>query len=176
MKILIIFFKILFLVFVSIGLLSCEKKPEQRNGIALAHLIDGDTIKAIKELDKAINDKPEYIDAHINRAKIYSALHNYDFALDDFEHVLKIEPNNFEAIKGRGLINLELKQYEHAIKDFNAAISKIKNDPKLFLFRAYSFFEIDLLIMACEDWQSAAELGSKEAEKYLSEYCTQTME
>ena len=48
-------------------------------------------------------------------------MNQYQYSLDDIKITLTLEPRHFGALSGQALNYIELKQYEKAIKSYEAA-------------------------------------------------------
>ena len=83
--------------------------------------------KAIEYLNKAIELKPDYEDAYVNRGIAYSNLQKYDEAMADYTKAIKLEPNDSGAYINRGIAYTNLQKSDDAIADFTNAIN-IKPD------------------------------------------------
>ena len=121
-------FFILFLLISDISL--CQSFEEfYNNGSKMA--IAQDFIGAIEQFNKAIELKPNFARAYLNRAFIHSKLGNYKESINDYTFYLKLKPEDPDILNNRGIIYKELGNYKAALNDFNNAIS-IDNDNALF--------------------------------------------
>ena len=59
---------------------------------------------------------------HYGQAERYLELNHFDQATLEFEEVLKIDPESFEAHTGIGFIYIQLGKYDQALASFNKAI------------------------------------------------------
>lgn len=78
--------------------------------------------EAILLLNKAIEKKPAFLGAYINRGANKSALGKQKEAIKDYEKVIKIAPDNVFAIFNKANNLKRLKEYEEAIIFYNKAI------------------------------------------------------
>ena len=69
-------------------------------------------------LDKAIQLDPLYESAFMNRAIIYWRTKNYDLALENFNHAIRLNPNNAKAYLIRAQCNYNLGKKNRAQYDF----------------------------------------------------------
>ncbi|MDP4266599.1 MAG: tetratricopeptide repeat protein [Bacteroidota bacterium] len=74
----------------------------------------GDTLKAIENIKTAIEQKPDYYDANLMLAKIYSAKKN-KLAIDYYNSALNINPKSIEVLYGLGLFYQNNNQINKAI-------------------------------------------------------------
>ena len=73
------------------------------------------SIKARKFAQKAIIANPESEDGYLTLAKLYARDARETLALELFEKVLQLNPQNLEALKGFGLIILKSRQAKKAV-------------------------------------------------------------
>ena len=83
---------------------------------------------AISNLNKAIELKPDFVDAYYLRGLVYALQEEYDEAIADFEKVIELDPNHTEAeaalggsYAGRGAGYALQGDYDEAIGDFEMA-------------------------------------------------------
>lgn len=100
---------------------SCKTASDYHNEAANLWKEDKYT-ESILLLDKAIEKKPNFIKALIDRGLCKIQLRNYKAAIFDFETVLSINPKNTLAIFQIGVCNYELKEYQKAVENFNKAL------------------------------------------------------
>jgi glycosyltransferase involved in cell wall biosynthesis len=77
---------------------------------------------ALESFDRAIELKPDYADAHSNRANALQARREYVAALESYDKAILLDPANAEAHNNRGSALHALKQYEAALESFDKAI------------------------------------------------------
>jgi Tfp pilus assembly protein PilF len=70
----------------------------------------GDTEEAIKELQKAVSLRPDFIPAHAALARAYIVKHDYDHAAMEFKRIIALNPRDEDAYYRLGLIYLGQKQ------------------------------------------------------------------
>jgi tetratricopeptide (TPR) repeat protein len=103
--------------------------PHLRLGVALAH--DGNYPAAVRELSKAVALDPQDLQAHYYLALVYSSLHDFVKAAEQYEFILKRmsleEPKNAELFSYLGQLYYSQGQEEKAIEQFEKVL---KIDPK----------------------------------------------
>jgi membrane associated rhomboid family serine protease/Tfp pilus assembly protein PilF len=92
----------------------------------VGHLQLGDTDEAIKELQKAISLRPDFIPTHAALARAYIVKHDYDHAAMEFERIIALNPRDEDAYYRLGLIYLGQKQPSKAEDVFRQVL---KIDP-----------------------------------------------
>ena len=100
-----------------------------RRGYRLTELLaQGSLLMARKELNRAyeifsqiILVDPNWSEAWNKRATVLYLLGRYQQSQKDIDEVLKRENRHFGALSGQGLVHTKLKNYEKAIKSYQAA-------------------------------------------------------
>lgn len=72
---------------------------------------------------KAVNLKPNSIEARFGYVKPLSVLENWDKVLDQYKAILKADQQNTQANYWVGMISYNRKQYDEAIKYFNKVVA-----------------------------------------------------
>ena len=62
-----------------------------------------------------------WAEAWNKRATVLYMLGEYQKSQDDIDKVLKLEPRHFGALAGQGLVNIQLKNFEKAIRSYKQA-------------------------------------------------------
>ena len=78
--------------------------------------------KAIMHYSRALELKPDYVDAYNARGMIYAMWNKVDLALKDFGRAIKLQPDYFAAYLNRGGVHRNDGRYEQALKDFDKVI------------------------------------------------------
>ena len=81
----------------------------------------GELEKSYKIFSKIINLAPEWAEGWNRRATVLYLMGRYQDSLDDIDEVLKRESRHFGALSGQGLVHIQLKNYEKAIKSYEKA-------------------------------------------------------
>jgi tetratricopeptide (TPR) repeat protein len=107
-----------------------QKSPHKARAhycLGYAYFNKGDFNKALPDFNEAINIKPDYIEALINRGIIYFEESKLSQALADYNKVIKMDDNVAEAYYNRGDVYLKLNDLALAKNDYNLAV---KLNPK----------------------------------------------
>ncbi|MBX9942064.1 MAG: tetratricopeptide repeat protein [Candidatus Obscuribacterales bacterium] len=103
------------------------------------HAILGDQLKALSDLDEAVQFDDSYAPAYNNRAWLRAQKGSLSDALADVNKALELSPKMAEAYDTRGSINLALKNLEAAIKDFDASIECNPKYAEAYFHRALAY-------------------------------------
>ncbi len=87
----------------------------------------GDYQGAIADYNQAINIKPDYADAYLNRGNAKKNLGDKQGAIADYNQAINIKPDYADAYNNRGIAKKNLGDKQGAIADYNQAIN-IKPD------------------------------------------------
>ena len=77
--------------------------------------------KAIEIFTDVIDLDPSWAEAWNKRATVYYMIGEFEKSQADINKVLELESRHFGALAGQGLVNIELKNYEKAIKSYQQA-------------------------------------------------------
>ena len=81
----------------------------------------GELEVAYKIFSTIIESAPDWAEGWNKRATVLYLMGRYQESLKDINEVLKRESRHFGALSGQGLVQTELKNYEKAIKSYQAA-------------------------------------------------------
>ena len=82
---------------------------------------NGQFKKAINIFSKVIDLDPSWAEAWNKRATVMYMIGEFQKSQQDIYKVLELENRHFGALAGQGLVNIELKNYEKAIKSYENA-------------------------------------------------------
>jgi tetratricopeptide (TPR) repeat protein len=160
----------LFITIVIFILSSCSKSNPDffyKNGNAKYQLKDFNG--AIKDLDKAIELKPAFMQAYHTRAMCYGELKIYDKALNDFNTAIELNPNFKNAYLNRAYyVKVNSGDYIGAIEDYNKFILLNKDGNNAFALnnRGFAKFYLNDTIGALKDIQSSISIDSTNSYAY----------
>ena len=91
--------------------------------------------KAISIFTDAIELDPTWAEAWNKRATVLYMIGEYQKSQNDIDRVLELEKRHFGALAGQGLVNIQLQNYEKAIKSYQMAeeIYPAMKSPKLMI-------------------------------------------
>jgi len=86
-------------------------------------LMDEDKVtEAVLRFDDAIGNKPDFVDAYVQRAEARRRLVQYELSLEDCNKIIELKPDEPRGYNCRGFGRQLLKQYDASLPDFNEAI------------------------------------------------------
>ena len=77
--------------------------------------------RAIDVFTEAIELDPNWAEAWNKRATVFYMVGEFQKSQKDIDKVLKLEKRHFGALAGQGLVNIQLRNYEKAIKSYQMA-------------------------------------------------------
>ena len=80
----------------------------------------GELNVAYKVFSEIIDTDPDWAEGWNKRATVLYIMGKYQDSLNDIDEVLKRESRHFGALSGQGLVQIKLKNYEKAIKSYQA--------------------------------------------------------
>jgi Flp pilus assembly protein TadD len=124
---------------------------------------------ALDAFNKSIELNPDHAKAYAWRGITYANLGNHQQTIKDFDRVIELNPNDSTAYSSRGVTHNVLGNYQQAIKDFDRAIELNPNDSYAYAWRGNTHIKLGNSSQGTKDLQISAQMGNKEAQKYLSE-------
>ena len=96
---------------------------------------DQNYIKAKDIFTEVINLDQNWAEAWNKRATVLYLLGEFEKSQNDIDQVLNLEQRHFGALAGQGLVNIQLKNYEKAIRSYEQAqeIYPAMRSPKIMI-------------------------------------------
>jgi tetratricopeptide (TPR) repeat protein len=113
---------------------------------------------SLKNFDKSLSiDSSKNAMAYNNRGALffYSGDNNNEKALADYSRSIKIDPKDEYAFYNRGIVYLNLMQYQNAIDDLSTSIKLKHKQNKAYYDRGVSYYNIDEYKKAAKDFSKA---------------------
>jgi tetratricopeptide (TPR) repeat protein len=102
-----------------------------------------------------------------NRGIAYAAKDQYDRAIEDFDHAIRLNPNDAGAFVARGRAYALKDQYDRAIEDFDHAIRLSPFDARAFVVRGIAYAAKNQYDHAIEDYDRAIRLNPNDARAFV---------
>ena len=103
---------------------------------------DGKHDLALADIDKFIKQFPQMPQAHILRALIYRIKDDVPKQLEDLDIAINYQPGNPGLLKWRAGLQLDVKEYNKAKKDAEAAIL-FQDDPEAEAYLAFAYYNLN---------------------------------
>ena len=114
--------------------------------------------QTLASLTATLQQNPQDIDAHIERGFLYLQLNQNLAAIDDYNAVIKIDPNHALAYNNRAIAKTHLRDNWGAYLDYTQAIKIRPNQPMTHNYRAVVRQRLGDCKGAIADLRIAAEL------------------
>jgi tetratricopeptide (TPR) repeat protein len=98
-------------------------------GLGKALALQGKARDAITPLTTVIAADPKNAEAYRFRGLSYSALYKNKQALDDLQHAIELNPDDYESFFTLGIVHLRHEDYQNAVDEFGRAIEHYKPKP-----------------------------------------------
>ena len=104
-------------------------------------------IKAVDIFSKVIDLDPSWAEAWNKRATVMYMIGEFQKSQQDINKVLELEKRHFGALAGQGLVNIELKNYEKAMKSYENAqkIYPLMKSPDIMINRIEVLIKKELI-------------------------------
>jgi len=125
---------------------------------ALALLEKGDTVLAVEDLKRTVDQDQTFYDAYVELGELYS-LRKDPVAVDYLKNAIKIKPDSREAMYMLGMFYQENGRYEEALETY-ARLEKVDST-----FKAASFNTGYIYLVYLHDFNKAADYFSESLKK-----------
>jgi tetratricopeptide (TPR) repeat protein len=126
---------------------------------------------AIKDYDKSIKEDKANKDAFYNRGTCQLALKEFKSAMTDFNKTIELDPKFAKAYYSRATVFVSQEKYAEALPDLDKTIELDPTIPNVLTLRGQIRAQTGNKKGACEDFNQAKQIGDKQADKYLSQFC-----
>jgi len=132
---------------------------------AAALSASGQTDKALADYNAAIKADPKSSLAFLGRGVLLAVRkRSYDRAIEDFDKVLVLEPDNVEALISRGDAFSQLGDSGRAMVDLNRAVALAPNNAIVLLTRGQAEGRRNNLAGAARDYRAALKVDPRDAD------------
>lgn len=150
---------------------------EPRNVAALqfrgsSYGASGNTEAAAKDFKLILETEPDNLHGLFNLGVAYKEANLLNEAIETFSRLISKKPDFPNAYFERGFSYGKMGLFPQAKMDMDASIKYQPQHGPSYFFRGRSFEAGGDMFAACEDWKKAMELGTKEAESFYYQRCT----
>lgn len=121
---------------------------------------------ALSDYSKAIELKPDYVEAYNNRGAIHSRLQDFSSAIRDQSKAIELAPTLAEAYSNRGNALMGRHDYAQAVVDYSKAINLNPHYIDAYFNRGLAYKELGRWPEALQDLSRILELKPDEAEAF----------
>ena len=140
-----------------------KKKAKIYHNRGTAYSKKGDSDRAIKDYNKAIELNPQYAPTFNNRGNEYSKKGDPDRAIKDCDKAIELNPQYANAFTNRGNAYSNKGDLDCAIQDYNRAIELNPQDALTFTNRGNAYNNQGDSDRAIQDYNKAIELNPQDA-------------
>ena len=123
---------------------------------------------AVKDFTHCLKERPEYVDALINRGAAYYDLGEYDLGLVDLDKAIQLDTTRPNAYLNRGNIYVEFKRNKDAISDYGKALALDANYTKAYINRGLTFYDLNRYAKGVVDFDTALRLEPNNHEAIIN--------
>lgn len=123
--------------------------------------------EAIKDLSKAIELNPEWVDYYLKRAQIYFLMEKYDDALKDASTAQDLNAIIPDPYTLSATIYLKMGKFDEALDQIDSAINFAPEEAQLYATRGLIYYKLNKSGEAIADLKKAADMGFDEAKQIL---------
>jgi tetratricopeptide (TPR) repeat protein len=129
----------------------------------------GDTEKALYDYGRAIRVDPSAPPAFLSRGVLLATRKRaFERAIEDFNKVLVLEPNNVQALVRRGDTYSQLGETARALADLDRAISLAPQSTLAYFYRGLVHSRMNMNVAALADYNAALERNPRNVEALTS--------
>ena len=110
---------------------------------------------ALEDLNKAIEAKPDLVDAYIERGMVFAQARRFDDAIGDLTRAIEIDPQNVKAYAMRASAKLQAEANDDALSDVNQALQLATNDALALRIRGNVYEALTRTDDAIADYRNA---------------------
>ncbi|HMC96407.1 MAG TPA: tetratricopeptide repeat protein [Flavobacteriales bacterium] len=138
---------------------------------ACANYIGRNNEGALHDLERAMKLRPEFAEAIFLRGVVRGEQYKEASGLVDIEEALRLNPDIPGGRMSAGVLLFESERYEEAIVRFTEVIALEEELEVAHYYRGDCYYHLQDKEKACIDWRRSAELGDKDAQFIVRNYC-----
>ena len=129
---------------------------------------DEDLANKISSYDRAIQLKPNFYGAYLNRGNAKAELGRHEEAFDDFDMAVQLKPDMADTYFNRGIVKNRLRRHKDAIADYDKAIELKPDMAEAYFSRGVVKSAVERYVDAIADFDIAVQLKPDMAETYFN--------
>jgi len=126
---------------------------------------------AIYDYSKSLSYSKINPSVYLMRGNAYFMIQDYNNAILDFTSTLNIDNQNIGALRNRAIVLNLVGKYEESSADFDKLLLLNANNAEAYLYQGNNSLKMNNLSQACLQWKKASELGMKQADPAILQYC-----
>ncbi len=121
-------------------------------------LLEGDTLAATADLDRAVELAPNSVRPLLMRAEIEFSRHDWPAALSDMDRAILLEPREADLYVNRAYVRYNLDDWFGAMSDYNYSLELEPANSRALFNRALLRYEVKDLNRAAADFAAVLEM------------------
>ena len=122
--------------------------------------------KAVAYYTEALEQKPDMLEAYVNRGIVYDDMDKVIEALENYNTAIQLDPSYTDAYYNRGFAYLDKEDLDKAIADFSKVTELNPEHTEAYYFRAISYFSKGNLDQGIQDCNRAIQLNPDDVDTY----------
>ena len=122
--------------------------------------------KAITYYTEALEQKPDMLEAYLNRGIVYRDLDKVDEALENYNTAIQLDPSYKDAYYSRGFAYLLKDDLDSALVDFSKLIELDPEHAEAYCFRGLLYFSKEDFEQGLQDCNRAIQLNPDDGDAY----------
>jgi tetratricopeptide (TPR) repeat protein len=158
------------------GLMVCAPKAHAEKLPSIDVKPQAEKLHGESNFTQSTTDDNNNLQAYIDQGYGLLQKDDYSGAIQAFNEVIRLAPNNPYGYLGRGMAYFSLKQYQEAKADLDQTISLDSNIGYAYLFRGMSNYTLGSKSQAISDLQTAANIFQKAGETEMAQKSREALE
>lgn len=113
---------------------------------------------SLSVLNRQIDISPYSSDLHLRKAAVNLELGQWEYAIEEYDFVLKKEPDNIAALFYRAYANVNMRRFEQARDDYEAVLQRAAYNMEARLGLAYVYTKLNRLGEAMDEINQTVEM------------------
>lgn len=127
---------------------------------------------AMRSLERALKERPVFAEALFLRGVVKGEKYKEKAGIDDIKFALQLDPNLPGGWMSLGVLQFESELFDAAIETFTRVIGLKDHELGVaYYYRADCHYHQGDKDKACPDWRRSGELGDKDAQFIVRNYC-----
>lgn len=139
-------------------------EPEHRVSLGYTFLRRGDFEKALIQMNAAIGIDETYMPAYLNAGYVYQAMELWDEALENFQKVTELSPEDYRGFFNMGVCYTYLGMYDEALGTYTTAKLLRPAASDVAYYTAITYEKMGAIEAAIEEYEEALTFNPKHKE------------
>ena len=137
----------------------------------ILYMLLGQNTLSLEAFSKAVELDPDDPITFYNRAFLRQNMDDNDRAIADFTRCIILDTTYVSAYVNRGILEMKRENYDAGKQDFETGIRLDNKSGEIRRLLGIAKLSLNDIPGACDEFQIAKELGDKDVEELIKEYC-----